>query len=75
MLQGVPGGRKGEGGSVCCWLQLLILPDVRPKNFVAQKCCVTIPMQLFSALFWKSFFPGDWGGAFTSPLSQRLCQG
>lgn len=24
------------------WLQLMILPDVRPKNFMGQKHCVTI---------------------------------
>lgn len=66
-----------EGRKVS-WLQLMILPDVRPENFMGQKHCVTIysyttPQCLILEKVF--FFPGDCRGAFTSPLSQRLCQG
>lgn len=54
-MQGTAGCTCGEekvGESICCWLQLLILPDVRPENFMAQKYCVTIPVQPF---LWRRF--------------------
>lgn len=48
----------------------LILPDARPENFMAQKYCVTIPMQLFEVLFWRRFFQVTW-----EVLSSIACLG
>lgn len=57
-----------------CWLRLLILPDVRPKNFTWLRNVVWLFL-CNSPVSYSGIFLIDWGGAFTSLLSQRLRQG